>query len=89
MCPISNNKYCYKLITYVVYVVQVFCNSYHILGMVWIVYSTLASPPTPATSTCTTGIRAVLDPMPGAATSEALTVAAHLHYLNKNKQIPG
>lgn len=42
----------------------------------------LASSSSPATATRTTGIRAVLDPMSRAATSKALTVAAHLHYLD-------
>lgn len=41
----------------------------------------LASSPTPAASTCTASIGAMLDPMPRAATSKALAVAAHLHYL--------
>lgn len=51
----------------------------------WIVLSTLASSPTPAgASTWTAGIGAILDPMPRAATSKALAVAAQLHYLDKN-----
>lgn len=44
----------------------------------------LSTSPTPATSTRTTGIRAVLDPMTRAATSKTLTVAVHLHNLNKH-----
>jgi len=39
------------------------------------------SSPTPAASTRVGRIGAMLDPMPGASTSKALTVAAHLHYL--------
>lgn len=49
-------------------------------------YSTLSSSPAPATSTSATGIRTMLDPMPRAATSKALAVAAHLHNLNRKEK---
>lgn len=45
----------------------------------------LASSPAPATAT-TSSTRTVLDPMPGAATSKAFAVAAHLHYKNSSME---
>lgn len=62
-----------------------YCENYLILGVAWRIYSTLASSSAPvATSTWTAGTGAVLDPVPRAATSKALAVAATLHYLNKS-----
>lgn len=45
----------------------------------------LSSPAPPSTSSCAAGTGAMLDPMPRAATSKTLTVAAHLHYLHAKK----
>lgn len=78
LCKVSWKKKCKKCN-------PGYCENYLILGVAWRIYSTLASSSAPvATSTWTTGTGAVLDPVPRAATSKALAVAATLHYLNKS-----